>query len=54
MLATGFMINEVKLMNYLYLEHITEDLILNLQVMVMTGGMTGDLNIGIPNGIAMT
>ena len=32
----------------------TEDLILNLQVMVMTGGMTGDLNIGIPNGIAMT
>jgi hypothetical protein len=44
---------EVKLVNYLYLLHMTEDLILNLQVVVMTGGMTGDLDTGIPNGIAM-
>ena len=44
---------EVKLVNCLYLEQINEDLILNLQVRLMTDGMTGDLDTGIPNGIVM-
>ena len=56
MLATGFMINEVKLVSYQFQlkKHMAQSVSLHQQVIQMTGGMTGDLDIGIPNGIAMT
>ena len=55
MLSTGFVINEVKLVSYQFQlkKHMARSVSLNLQVVVMTGGMTGDLDTGIPNGIVM-